>query len=469
MNSYNILLADNEVSNLRALERTLRSDYEVFSVTNRESMLTMMEQKDMAVVIANYHLASVDGGKPFEDLLEKYPDTVYIVVAAYADESLLVEAVSEGQIFGYVTNPWEPEEIRSIVESGISDYEVRQATKNAEIRVLLHEGVISKEELGIALEMQRKEETPLTDILLRQSMLSKTQLEKAKRFAETKRKTLREAVVALGYVSSDDLEIAESYQFYGKRKLTEIIIDLGYATEGSIYSCYALQLGIPYMVLSQFSIRSDVSELLPPEITHKYVVLPIDRVGKTLVVASLGPLSNDAKAEIEAETGLEPMAVCVPRSELREMLEENNMDLPELSAVEEEEEEDIIIAAQTIELGMDATIREVSDKKALNCLLRDISEDCAEATIIVSDPYIREMKEVELVVILPAERSPLRCTGKVVWCSEKGDAVFKDHRGFLAKIAIEDISKIDRRRLELAMEQKKAFRGSGYQFTASAN
>jgi len=318
--SYNILIVDDEVGNLNALERTLRDEYNVFLAANGEDALAAMQQNDIALIIADHRMPGMTGVEFLEKTLKKHPDTIRIILTAYTDEALLMDAINMGHVYGYVTKPWKPEEIKAIVREGLEAYEVTRSNREIYTRTLLHAGVISGEQLDAALQIQRAEKKRIGQILVERGVISEGQLDKAMKLQESERKKLGQLLVELGAISPDDLKVALSLQKHERRRLAEIFVDLGYADEESIFSCYALQLGMPYVSLSQFSSKPEVVELLPSEMAYKHTIVPVDVVGRVLVLAASDPLTDRVKNEIEKETGCKVMLVCTSHRDIEAAL-----------------------------------------------------------------------------------------------------------------------------------------------------
>jgi len=272
MDLHSILIVDDEVNNVRALERTFRDEYNVFSATNGEDALSIMEENDIALIIADHDMPGMTGVEFLEKTWQTYPDTIRIILTEYSNEKLLMDAINMGHVYSYITKPWEPEEIKAIVKGGMEAYEkIRVSRESPERRmigqILIDYGMISETELETALEVQRRE-----------------------RHRE-------------------------------RRKLGEILVDLGYTDEESLFFCYALQLGIPYVSLSQFSSRPELAELLPRELAYKHTIAPVDKIGQVLVVATSEPLSDTAKSEIQEGAGCKVMTVCALLRDIEAVLE----------------------------------------------------------------------------------------------------------------------------------------------------
>jgi CheY-like chemotaxis protein len=286
VDTYNILLVDDEVSSLNALRRTLRREYNIFTATNGEDALAIMEQNDIAVIIADHLMPGMTGVEFLERASQKYPETVRILLTGYDKKEVLMDAINTGHVNSYIAKPWEPGELISIVREGIEVYERTRASK-------------------IIPEKKKKK---IGQILIDYGMISQTQLDTA-------------------------LELQKSEKEDERRKLGEILIDLGYADEESIFLCYSLQLGMPYVSISQLSINREVTELLSSELAYKHTIVPTDEVGRVLVVATSEPLTDRAISEIQEETGHKLMTVCSPLGDIEAALEEY---YPKQESIEEE-------------------------------------------------------------------------------------------------------------------------------------
>ena len=320
MNTHNILAIDDEVSNLDALEQVFNPEYNVFSATNGEDALTIMEQKDIALVLADQRMPGMTGVELMEKTWQKYPDITRIILTGYADERVLMDSINMGHVYGFITKPWEIKEIVETVREGIEVYEKNNASRKPHIRALLNTGVISSEQLETALKIQRDERKSVGEILLEHGMISKSQLDMAVELRKSKREKLNEVLTEFEAVSSDDLEMAYDQQRREERNLIEILVDTRYVDEESILSCYATQLGIPSVSLSQFSNELEFAEVLPSKLAYKHYTVPVDIVGRVLVMATPEPLSDEAKSEIEEETGYRVMVLCASYRDIKEAL-----------------------------------------------------------------------------------------------------------------------------------------------------
>jgi len=321
MSIHNILAIDDEAANLDALTRVFNPEYNVLSATNGEDALAIIEQKDIALILADHRMPGMTGVELMERTWEKHPDITRVILTGYPDEKVLMDAINMGHVYSFITKPWETEEIMETVREGIAVYERSNASRKPHIRALLHSGIISSEQLEAALKVQRDERKSVGEILLEHGMISRSQLDMALELRKSKRRKLDEVLTEFGIISPDDLKMAHKQQRREERNLIEILVDMQYADEESILSCYAAHLGIPLVSLSQFPSEQKLAGLLPSQLAYKHYAVPIDIVGRILVMATSEPLSEEARSEIEEETGCTVMVSCASHRDIKEALE----------------------------------------------------------------------------------------------------------------------------------------------------
>jgi len=129
MGSHSILIVDDEKVILNTLERTFRREYNVFSALNGKDALSIMEQNDIDLIIADHLMPDMTGTELLKKTSQKYPNTIRIILSAYPDEEPFMDAVDTGHVHRYLTKPWELEDVKSVVREGIRTYETSHASK----------------------------------------------------------------------------------------------------------------------------------------------------------------------------------------------------------------------------------------------------------------------------------------------------------------------------------------------------
>jgi response regulator RpfG family c-di-GMP phosphodiesterase len=107
-----VLVVDDEPEVLVALEDVLSDDHEVLKASSPERALTVLEREhDVAVVMSDQRMPGMTGDELLTRLRES-SDATRVMVTGYAELGAVIRAVNNGNIFAYVTKPWDSNELR---------------------------------------------------------------------------------------------------------------------------------------------------------------------------------------------------------------------------------------------------------------------------------------------------------------------------------------------------------------------
>ncbi len=121
---YGILVIDDEQAILESLEMTLSPEYRVFTASSGEEGLAILESEDLALIIVDQVMPGMSGVEILEQVSERSPRTIRILLTGYADMNSLVRAINDGRIYRYLPKPWEPDELRMNVRRALEAYQL---------------------------------------------------------------------------------------------------------------------------------------------------------------------------------------------------------------------------------------------------------------------------------------------------------------------------------------------------------
>ncbi len=121
-NDYNLLVIDDEIEVTKSLVRQFRRKYNVFAATSGQEALNIMDNNDIHVVISDQRMPGLTGVEFFSKVKEKYRDTLRLILTGYSDIQAVINAINKGQVYRYVTKPWIPNELDSIVKEAFEKY-----------------------------------------------------------------------------------------------------------------------------------------------------------------------------------------------------------------------------------------------------------------------------------------------------------------------------------------------------------
>lgn len=100
---------------------------------------------------------------------------------------------------------------------------------------------------------------------------------------------LADLLLKQGLLKSDQISTALDEQKKSGERLTNVIIKLGYLKEPQILRALEKAYGCPGIELSTFEIDPSVISLVPRETCDKFLLIPLQKAGTTLVVAFSDP------------------------------------------------------------------------------------------------------------------------------------------------------------------------------------
>ena len=126
-----LLVVDDEPDNLDLLYRTFRRDFTVFKATSGAEALNLLDEKgEMAIIISDQRMPKMNGTELLSRTVERFPDTIRMVLTGYTDVEDLVSAINSGKVFKYITKPWNSKKLKEVVEQAAETYRViKQRTK----------------------------------------------------------------------------------------------------------------------------------------------------------------------------------------------------------------------------------------------------------------------------------------------------------------------------------------------------
>lgn len=125
MEKYNILLVDDEEDNLALLYRTLRGTYNLEKTTSPLKALEILKEKKFELVISDHKMPEMDGVEFLKQVQLNSPTTMRILLTAYSDANILIDAINYAKIYRYIKKPYNPEELQLIVSSALEYYQLK--------------------------------------------------------------------------------------------------------------------------------------------------------------------------------------------------------------------------------------------------------------------------------------------------------------------------------------------------------
>lgn len=184
-----IMFVDDEPAVLSSLTRLfLDEPFQIVCAQNgTEALEKLHHYSPIALLVSDYRMPAMNGVSLLHEIMRISPDTRRVILSAYNDNDILLDAVNLGRIHRYIVKPWDNELLKTIVYELVGEYELLvrfriEAEQLAQRNRLLSR---SNEQLGdmlseildtirsdTSLQLKPEKISPFNDQILKHKQLS---------------------------------------------------------------------------------------------------------------------------------------------------------------------------------------------------------------------------------------------------------------------------------------------------------
>ncbi len=125
-----ILYVDDEMDNLTVFKSTFRRDYKIHLANSAEEGQEILRQNpQIEVIITDQRMPEVTGVEFLEKTVQEYPDSVRMILTGFSDVEAIIDSINKGQVFRYITKPWDKEVLKQIIDEAVLNFQNKQAQK----------------------------------------------------------------------------------------------------------------------------------------------------------------------------------------------------------------------------------------------------------------------------------------------------------------------------------------------------
>lgn len=151
----NVLYVDDEIDNLNAFKAVFRRDFEVFVAESADEGMKIIENKenDIHIVLTDQRMPNITGVEFLASLVKDFPQIMRVLVTGYADLASVIDAINKGEVYRYVSKPWDNVELKNLILQAFEVYDLRKRNKkltddllmvNAQIEFMLRQKLSSE-------------------------------------------------------------------------------------------------------------------------------------------------------------------------------------------------------------------------------------------------------------------------------------------------------------------------------------
>ncbi len=124
--TINVLYIDDEAHNLISFKASFRRSFNVFTAESAEEGGQILQKEDIHIIMSDQRMPKMTGIEFFESIKETHPDPIRILITGYTDVNAVIDAINRGQVYKYLTKPWNEEDVKNFVEKAYEVFRLRR-------------------------------------------------------------------------------------------------------------------------------------------------------------------------------------------------------------------------------------------------------------------------------------------------------------------------------------------------------
>jgi len=142
---YPILVVDDEQDNLDAFRFNFRKTFDIVTASGGAEALEILEGKEVAVVVTDQRMPRMTGVELLREVRVRQPDAVGIILTAFTDVDVLIEAINLGQVYRYITKPWDAKEVRGVLQYAIERFHLQRDNRRLSAQLAEYTGYLNQQ------------------------------------------------------------------------------------------------------------------------------------------------------------------------------------------------------------------------------------------------------------------------------------------------------------------------------------
>ena len=125
MPTIRVLYIDDEENNLNAFKAGFRRQYEIYTAISASDGLKILQNVPVHIILADQKMPQTTGVEFFKSISESFPDPIRILLTGYTDIEALADAINHGDIYRYITKPWNDLELHNSIKNAYDAYKAK--------------------------------------------------------------------------------------------------------------------------------------------------------------------------------------------------------------------------------------------------------------------------------------------------------------------------------------------------------
>lgn len=120
---YPILFVDDEEMALVTFKNLFKKEFTIHTAGSGKAALELIERHpELALIVSDQRMPDMTGIELLRRISVKRPNLIRMLITAYTEIELVIDAINRGKVYRYITKPYNEEELKQILKQGIERY-----------------------------------------------------------------------------------------------------------------------------------------------------------------------------------------------------------------------------------------------------------------------------------------------------------------------------------------------------------
>jgi DNA-binding NtrC family response regulator len=119
-----ILVVDDEPEMLFSVRNLLRREFDVHTASSGAEGIKILQEHVIHLVMTDQRMPEMTGVELLQRVKNEHPGAMRLIFTGYADIKAVIDAINQGNVFRFVTKPWEPEDLLAALHEAGARYDL---------------------------------------------------------------------------------------------------------------------------------------------------------------------------------------------------------------------------------------------------------------------------------------------------------------------------------------------------------
>jgi signal transduction histidine kinase len=121
---HTVLVLDDEPNVVRSVQDLLRLDYRVLGATRADEAMSILREEEVHVIMTDQRMPGMSGVEFLHRVRGDHPEAIRLLFTGHSDIGAVIAAINQGSVYRYITKPWDPQELQTIIREAVERYDL---------------------------------------------------------------------------------------------------------------------------------------------------------------------------------------------------------------------------------------------------------------------------------------------------------------------------------------------------------